>query len=68
MATSSEDDENTECATDLDSRNKMIIFEFILTTFEASIISKDAGVVLKVGSSLKPNQHNQVFLSKSVKC
>ena len=30
---------NTACGTDLDQRSKMIIFESILTTFEASIIS-----------------------------
>jgi hypothetical protein len=40
----------------------LIIFELILTTFEASIIFVATGAVLKMGSSLKPNDHNQVLL------
>jgi len=36
----------------------MIIFKSLLTTFELSVIFKAAGA--KVGSSLKPNHHNQV--------
>jgi len=38
----------------------MIIFGLFLTTFEASIIVKAAGSVLKISWSLKPNHHNQV--------
>ena len=37
----------------------MIIFESILTTFEASIIFKAAGAVEKIGSYLKPNHYMQ---------
>ena len=44
---------------DLDYQNEMIII--ILTTFEASFIFKAAEV--KIGSSLKPNHHDQVLPS-----
>ena len=42
----------------------MIIFELILTTFEASIIFKAAGAVAKISSSLKPNHHMQFWLAQ----
>jgi len=45
----------------------MIIFESFLTTFEASIIFEAAGATVKIGSSIKPNHHDKVYLSKSVK-
>jgi hypothetical protein len=38
----------------------MIIFEPILTTFEASVILEAAGATSKIGFSLKPNYHNLV--------
>ena len=50
---------STECVMDLDYQNEMIII--ILTTFEASFIFKAAEV--KIGSSLKPNHHDQVLPS-----
>jgi hypothetical protein len=36
----------------------MIIFELILTTFEAFF--KAAGAVAKIGSSLKSNHHREI--------
>ncbi len=38
----------------------MIIFEFILTTFEASLVFKAAGALAKIGSSLKLNHHEEI--------
>jgi hypothetical protein len=38
----------------------MIIFELILTTFEASFISEAGGNVAKIGPSLKSNHHKQI--------
>jgi len=43
---------------DLDYRSKMIIFELLLTTFEVSLIEA-AGAVVKIGSSLNSNHHNE---------
>ena len=40
----------------------MIIFESILTTFKANKNFDAAGAVAKIGSSLKPNDHNQLKL------
>ena len=51
---------HTECVMDLDKLREMIIFESLLTTFEASYILEAAGGVVKIGKSLKSNQHNQV--------
>ena len=45
----------TDCVTELDWWIKMIIFESLLTTFEASFIFLRQ-VVAKIGSSLKRNQ------------
>ena len=42
--------------------NEVIILEILLTTLEAIFIFEAAGVVAKIGLSLKPNQHNQVKL------
>ena len=50
----------TEYVTDLDSRIKMIIYDSLLTTFEAIKIFDATGAVEKTGSSLKPNHHNEV--------
>jgi len=33
-----------------------------LTTFEAKVFNEEAGAVLKMGLSLKPNHHSQVEL------
>jgi hypothetical protein len=44
----------TQCSTDLEQGMDIIIFECILTTFEASFIFFEAtGAVAKIGSSLK---------------
>ena len=37
----------------------MIIFESLLTTFEARSLFEAAGVVSKIDMSLKPNYHSQ---------
>jgi hypothetical protein len=39
--------------TDLNQSSEMIIFESLLTTFEASFIFEAAGAVAKIGSRLK---------------
>ena len=58
---------NTECVTDLDSQCEMIIFESILTPFEASSFFKAAaGAVVKSRSSLRITNFNQVSLPKSL--
>jgi len=57
----------TECVKDLDSQNKLLIFELILTTFIPSIILEAAGAVLKIGMSRKPNHHRKFSLPKTVK-
>jgi len=38
----------------------MAIFESLLKTFEANIIFEAAGTVVKISSSLKPNNHKQI--------
>jgi len=50
--------------TDLDLQSEIIIFESLLTTFEA------AGAVINDGSSLKPSEANlsKLSLCKSVDC
>ena len=50
----------TECVIDLDEESETIIFKSFLTPFEVSIIFKATGAVVKIGSSLKPNQYKQV--------
>ncbi len=50
----------TECVTDLDKRRELIIFESILTPFEASIVFDTAGAVLKISLSLKQNHHWEI--------
>jgi len=52
---------STGYVTNLDLRGDMIIFELILTTFEASIIFEAAEVEVKMGSSLKPNRHKPIW-------
>ena len=42
----------------------MIIFESILTTFEASTIFKAAGAVVEISSSLQNSNPNQVKLAQ----
>ena len=42
----------------------MIIFELILTTFEASIIFEAAGAVVEISSSLQNLNRNQVKLAQ----
>ena len=39
----------TECVTDLNYQNEMIIFESLLTTFEAKIIFEATEAVTKIG-------------------
>jgi hypothetical protein len=46
--------------TDLDQDSEMIIFESILTTFEASFIFEAAGAVAKIDSSLILNHYKQI--------
>jgi hypothetical protein len=45
---------------DLDQGSEMIIFEWILTTFEASSIFEAAGVLMKIGLNLKLNHQIQL--------
>ena len=40
----------------------MVIFESVLTTFEAASFFKAAGAVLKIGLSLKSNYHYEFQL------
>ena len=40
----------------------MIIFESLLTAFEASSIFEAAGVEARMGRSLRPNHHNKIKL------
>jgi len=50
---------SSECVTYLDWRSEMIIFESLLTPFEAIVIFEAAGtvvVVVKIGRSLKTSQ------------
>ena len=42
----------------------MIIFESILTTFEASVIFEAAGAVAKIYLSLKPDHQRQIYLAQ----
>jgi len=53
-------DTSIKCVADLDLQSEMIIFEFLLITFEASIIFEVDGAVSKIGSSLKPNHLNLI--------
>ena len=39
----------TKCVMDLDRRCKMIVFESLLTTYEASMIFEAAGAVVEIG-------------------
>jgi hypothetical protein len=39
---------------------KLLIFEPILTPFEATIVFDAAGAVLKIGLSVKPNHHREI--------
>ncbi len=50
----------TVCFTDSDQGITMIIFEFILITFIASVILEAAGVVAKICSNLKSDHHKQI--------
>ena len=45
----------------------MIIFESILSTFEATVVSffENAGAVVEIGSSLRSNHHNKFYLAQS---
>ena len=45
----------------------MIIFELILTTFEAVSFFEAAGTVAKIGSSLKPDHHRQIQIAQICK-
>jgi hypothetical protein len=53
---------NTVSFTALDQGSKMIIFQSILTAFEASSIFEATGVVGKICLSLKLNHHGQIYL------
>ena len=53
---------STESVRDLDSQCEMIIFESILTTFEASAIFDAAGAVVEISSSLQITNCDQVKL------
>ena len=54
---------STECVTDLYKRSALIIFESILTTFEASIIFKAAGAVVEISSSQRITNFNHFKLA-----
>jgi len=45
---------------DLDEWSETIIFGPILTTFESTLFLEAAGAVLKIGSNLKPNHHQNL--------
>jgi hypothetical protein len=53
----------TESFTDVDQGRKMIIFEYIMNTFEASSIFEAAREGAKIGFSLKSNDHQQIYLA-----
>ncbi len=56
MLSTSRTTATTKCVTRIfTQKGEMIIFESLLTTFKAREISK-------IGSSLKPNSHNQVYM------
>ena len=59
MTSHMEEVTDTECVTDLDYQSETIIFNSILTTFEAFF--KGTTVVMDIGTSLKPNNHGKFF-------
>ena len=51
---------HTECVAGLELRSEMVIFESLLTPFEARSIFEAAGALVKIGTSLKSSHHNQM--------
>jgi len=52
--------ENTDWIADINKQSVMIIFESLLTPFEASCIFDTPAATARIILSLKPNPHNQV--------